>query len=132
MGDILELVDGDYRVSGAIDEVWTKCLRRFWEVKYIVRGKSALLYAMAQLEPRYDPPAGPNATDIQTVAVPVKDKKKTECVMKAEPAKRLVSLAGIPVLVMTAEASYHAVYEYCSVGYLRQAGVQAKHLELGK
>jgi hypothetical protein len=36
----------------------------------------------------------------------------------------------IPVLVMTSEASYHAVYDYCTVAYMRQAGVGVKWLNL--
>lgn len=52
--------------------------------------------------------------------------------MQAEPAKRLVNLAKVPVLVVTAEASYHAPYDYCTVGYLRQAGVGVVHVELAE
>ncbi|MEJ1977205.1 MAG: hypothetical protein WDN49_14950 [Acetobacteraceae bacterium] len=32
-------------------------------------------------------------------------------------------LVGIPVLVATSEASYHAVYDHCTARYLTQAGV---------
>ncbi len=37
--------------------------------------------------------------------------------------RRLVNLAGIPVLMVTAEASYHAAYDHCTARYLDQAGV---------
>jgi uncharacterized metal-binding protein len=30
----------------------------------------------------------------------------------------------MPILVLTAEASYHAPYDHCTVKYLQQAGVQ--------
>ena len=43
--------------------------------------------------------------------------------LQAEPARRLVNLAGIPILILTAEASYHAVYDHCTSRYLTQAGV---------
>lgn len=37
--------------------------------------------------------------------------------------RQLKNLAGIPVLVVTAEASYHAVYDHCTARYLHEAGV---------
>lgn len=33
---------------------------------------------------------------------------------------------------MTTESSYHAQYDWCTVRFLRQAGVKTDHLELGK
>jgi pimeloyl-ACP methyl ester carboxylesterase len=45
------------------------------------------------------------------------------CWAQAEPARTLVNLQHIPVLVVQAEASYHATYDHCTVAYLRQAGV---------
>jgi pimeloyl-ACP methyl ester carboxylesterase len=43
--------------------------------------------------------------------------------LQAEPARKLVHLAGIPILILTAEASYHAPYDHCTSAFLRQAGV---------
>ena len=36
------------------------------------------------------------------------------------------------MLFVTAEASYHAVYDYCTVAFLRQGGVGVEFLELGR
>ena len=36
----------------------------------------------------------------------------------------------MPILVLTAEASYHAPYDHCTVKYLEQAGVKAKWTRL--
>ncbi len=36
----------------------------------------------------------------------------------------------IPTVLVTAEASFHASYDHCTVAYLRQAGVDATHLRL--
>ena len=33
-------------------------------------------------------------------------------------------------MVLTTEASYHALYDWCTVKYLRQAGVQTDHVNL--
>ena len=35
------------------------------------------------------------------------------------------------MLVVTAEASYHAPYDHCTVKYLEQAGVHATWMKLG-
>ena len=45
------------------------------------------------------------------------------CWAQAEPARALTNLRNIPVLVVQAEASYHAAYDHCTVAYLRQAKV---------
>jgi pimeloyl-ACP methyl ester carboxylesterase len=45
------------------------------------------------------------------------------CWAQAEPARTLVNLRAIPVLVVQAEASYHAAYDHYTVAYLRQARV---------
>jgi adenosylcobinamide amidohydrolase len=53
------------------------------------------------------------------------------CWQQVTPARRLINLANIPSTVMTAEASYHAVYDHCTVKYLTQAGVKVTALRLG-
>ena len=45
-------------------------------------------------------------------------------------ARPLMHLQDVPVLVVTAEASYHAAYDHCTVAYLAQAGVPVEHLRL--
>lgn len=50
--------------------------------------------------------------------------------LQAEPARHLVNLTHIPVLVIQGEASYHAPYDYCTVNYLRQAGVTPTFIRL--
>jgi pimeloyl-ACP methyl ester carboxylesterase len=55
-----------------------------------------------------------------------------ECIVQAEPVRKLTNLAKVPILIDTGEASYHAQYDYCFIKFLAQAGVKAQHLELGK
>ncbi len=45
---------------------------------------------------------------------------------KQEPPYRLARLAGLPVLVVTAEASYHTTYDHRTVHFLREAGVTGR------
>ena len=52
------------------------------------------------------------------------------CWSQSDPPRRLANLQGIPVLVVTAEASYHAPYDHCTARFLTQAGVAATHLRL--
>ncbi|PSN59400.1 alpha/beta-hydrolase [Corynespora cassiicola Philippines] len=89
-------------------------------------------WGLTNLAMEYEPPAGPNATYMETVTVPAKDANHTDCILQSEPAKKLKNLADVPVLAMTGEASFHAPYDYCTAGYLQQAGVGVEHVELGK
>jgi pimeloyl-ACP methyl ester carboxylesterase len=80
----------------------------------------------------YKPSLGPNAKEIETVTVPPKYAGYSACIMQHEPARTLFNLANIPVLVVTGEASYHAAYDYCTVEYLRQAGVKVEYANLAE
>ena len=53
-----------------------------------------------------------------------------QCWMQKAPVRQLVNLKDIPVMVMTAEASYHQVYDHCTVKYLSQAGVRTEYIRL--
>ncbi|KAF2811396.1 alpha/beta-hydrolase [Mytilinidion resinicola] len=89
-------------------------------------------WGITALEISYEPSAGPNATALHTVTVAAKDEEHTSCILQAEPAKRLKNLSRVNVLVVTAEASFHQPYDYCTVLYLRQAGVKVEFLDLGE
>jgi len=43
--------------------------------------------------------------------------------LQAEPARQLATLAKVPILILVAEASYHAAYDHVTSAYLTQAGV---------
>ena len=45
------------------------------------------------------------------------------CWTQATPAHSLPNLRGIPILVATTQASYHAVYDHCTADFLKQAGL---------
>jgi hypothetical protein len=44
--------------------------------------------------------------------------------------RRLPKLAGIPILILAAESSYHAAYDHCTAKYLEQAGVKNTYVRL--
>jgi pimeloyl-ACP methyl ester carboxylesterase len=52
------------------------------------------------------------------------------CWSQAAPARKLVNLAHIPVLIISSEASYHASYDHCTAAYLTQAGVTNTFIHL--
>ena len=43
--------------------------------------------------------------------------------LQAAPARQLANLRDCPILIVTGEASYHAVYDHVTSAFLRQAGV---------
>jgi hypothetical protein len=52
------------------------------------------------------------------------------CYAQAEPAHKLPNLAGIPIIIVASEASYHAAYDHCTAKYLAQAGVESDFVSL--
>jgi pimeloyl-ACP methyl ester carboxylesterase len=71
----------------------------------------------------YDPPID-QASELHFVKQAKADAPDlTPCWEQAEPARKLKNLADVPVLVVMAEASYHAAYDHCTVHYMRQAGM---------
>jgi pimeloyl-ACP methyl ester carboxylesterase len=54
------------------------------------------------------------------------------CWTQKAPARQLPNLQKMPILVVDGEASFHAPYEECTIGYLKQAGVDATWMDLGR
>ncbi|MBM2812871.1 MAG: alpha/beta-hydrolase, partial [Chloroflexi bacterium] len=52
------------------------------------------------------------------------------CWMQRTPARLLPNLQRLPIVILTAEASYHAPYDHCTVKYLEQAGVRPVFIKL--
>ena len=52
------------------------------------------------------------------------------CFLQAEPARQISHLRGIPILIVTSEASYHAPYDHCTAKFLAQAGVKNSFVRL--
>ena len=50
--------------------------------------------------------------------------------LQREPARKLPNLMKMPILVLTAEASYHAVFDHLTVKFLEQAGVKPSYIRL--
>ena len=71
----------------------------------------------------YDPPAK-DASELAIEQQAEADRPElAACWQQKGPARKLARLQGIPVMIVTSEASYHAVYDHCTAKYLAQAGV---------
>lgn len=89
-------------------------------------------YGICDAPITYDPPVIDPKVDLIQAIRKAPSSSLTDAVLQAEspPPRKLSNLADIPVLVVTAQASYHAQYDWCTVEYLRQAGVEVVHLKL--
>lgn len=92
----------------------------------------AFAFGLTDLEIGYNPAAGKDAEYMEITIEPAIDADHDECIMQKSPAKQLTNLGRIPELVVTSEASFHAPYDYCTVKYLKQAGVDVEFADLGK
>ncbi len=78
----------------------------------------------------YDPPLT-DASQLRFVKQQAPDAPGLACCwLQAEPARKLSRLQGIPILIVTSEASYHAAYDHGTSKFLTQAGVQHSFIRL--
>ncbi|KAI1194369.1 Alpha/Beta hydrolase protein [Nemania serpens] len=89
-------------------------------------------YGIANAALTYDPPVTDPDTDLVRAAIKAPSADLIDCLIQAPspPPRQLIHLKGIPAVVITAPASYHAQYDWATVEYLRQARVQAEHMRL--
>jgi len=92
----------------------------------------AFAFGLTDLAIGYEPPAGKSAEKLETIVESAIDADHNECIMQKSPAKQVTNLRKIPELVVSGEASFHAPYEYCTVKYLRQVGIDVEFADLGK
>ncbi len=78
----------------------------------------------------YDPPANAPA-DLQVVLETKSDRPdEVRCWMQVEPARKLARWRNIPVLAISANGTYHRVYDPCIPKFLNQAGVKTDFVRL--
>jgi pimeloyl-ACP methyl ester carboxylesterase len=91
---------------------------------------SSLSWGVTSLPLHYDPPVS-DPEELQ----PVLEEKSegpdvVPCYVQKEPAHKLVNLKDIPVLDVSAQASYHRVFDSCIPKWLSQAGVKTQYVKL--
>lgn len=87
-------------------------------------------WGLTSIPMTYDPPASaPTQLDIEEQSGPVAP-GRVRCLLQRAPARTWPNLRRLPVMLVTSEASYHAVYDHCTAQYLSQAGVPVDHYRL--
>ena len=87
-------------------------------------------WGITRLPLHFNPPATA-ASDLSIVQEAVADGPGLfKCWKQTEPARQLVNLARIPILLVTGEASFRAQYDHCAAKFLTQAGVKNDHVRL--
>jgi pimeloyl-ACP methyl ester carboxylesterase len=89
-------------------------------------------YGLTSVPLTYSPPV----SDPKELSFVEQDKAEgpdlARCWRQAEPARTLSNLQGIPMVIVTSEASYHAPYDHCTSEYLSQAGVKHSFIHLAQ
>jgi pimeloyl-ACP methyl ester carboxylesterase len=100
---------GDYKFVGAPD--------------WFENGSMSKPWGLTRTPMQFSPPV----KDPKEIAIRQQDKAagpgEVRCWLQQEPARQLTSLKGIPVLLMSMEASFDAPMARCASLFLRQAGV---------
>jgi pimeloyl-ACP methyl ester carboxylesterase len=96
---------------------------------YFKQGPLALPYGLSAVPLSY----APAVRDARELAIVQQDQADrpdlVKCYLQKEPARALPNLK-MPILVVMAEASYHAPYDHCTVKYLQQAGAHPTFMRL--
>ena len=99
-------------------------------VNTVFSNEPSRLWGVTDIPMTYDPPVT-DPKQINVVQQAVADGPNLErCRLQGEPVRRIPTLAGIPILIIATESSYHAVYDHCTSKYLAQAGVANTYVRL--
>jgi pimeloyl-ACP methyl ester carboxylesterase len=87
-------------------------------------------WGLTPMPMKYDPPFASPA-DIKTHLVP-SDRPADEvaCYLQDEPVHKLAGFQGMPILSISAEGTYHRVYDPCIPKWLNQAGAKDDFVRL--
>ena len=88
-------------------------------------------WGMSTIPVAYDPPVSDPA-DIKTRVVTPAEPGLQPYRLQEEPARKLKNLQGIPIVIVTAEASFASPGNPGAVAYFKQAGCKAEELRLAE
>lgn len=90
-------------------------------------------YGIADIPLTYDPPISlPHWRRPEEGPLTPPPLDDIDAWLQPGPVGRLTHLSQVPVLLLTAEASYHAPFDHLTAAFLRQAGVVVEHCLLAK
>ncbi|RDL31147.1 uncharacterized protein BP5553_09936 [Venustampulla echinocandica] len=101
-------------------------------VEAIFSSTKARPWGLTDIPLTYYPPPTNSTAPLETQEVVNNSSGLATCIIQASPARQLVNLKNIPVLLETSEASYHALYDGCTYQFLEQAGVHVEWLKLAE
>ena len=87
-------------------------------------------WGVTSLPLHYDPPVREPAELQPVLEEKADDPDTVPCYVQKEPAHKLVNFKDIPVLDVSAEASYHRTFDSCIPKWLKQAGVNVQYVKL--
>jgi pimeloyl-ACP methyl ester carboxylesterase len=100
--------------------------------EYFRYGDSVRPFSLTSVPLIYSPPLR-TAFDFAFAQEAKADGKDlARCYLQREPARQLLNLSRVPILIMTSEASYRAPYDQCTVKFLRQASVPVTFIRLSE
>jgi hypothetical protein len=82
------------------------------------------VWGLTEIPMTYDPPVTDPEKELRPELFTPEDKNLLPGNLQKEPARILVKLKDIPIVVVTGSASYHWNYDYLVPMYLKQAGVK--------
>jgi len=87
-------------------------------------------YGLTETALAYDPPITHPAQLVAVRQTEADGPNLERCYTQGAPVRKLANLQSIPIIILAAESSYHAVYDHCTAKYLTQAGVQVNFVRL--
>jgi pimeloyl-ACP methyl ester carboxylesterase len=87
-------------------------------------------WGIARMPLTFDPPAAVAKDLGMTLQEKADGEGLVRCWLQGEPARQLVNLKKIPILIVTGEASFRATYDHCTSKFLTQAGVKHAFVRL--
>ncbi len=101
----------------------------FHDVVPVAEPKFARNWGIAYDRLTYDPPVTDPA-EFHPVREPSAAGPDLLACWEPAQARRLPHLIGFPIMVLTSEASYHAMYDQCTVEFLKAAGADVDAIRL--
>jgi pimeloyl-ACP methyl ester carboxylesterase len=96
---------------------------------YVDSDKPARAWGITRVPLTFDPPAS-EPTQLSPVRQAVPDNPNEVRCWLPNPARQLPRLKGLPIAIVTGEASFRATYDHCTSKFLTQAGVKNTHIRL--
>jgi hypothetical protein len=78
----------------------------------------------------FDPSLKENESLTSSLDPEMTEDNLVQCYLQKEPARQLVNLKKVSIVIVSAEASYHSPYDHGTSNFLKQAGVNHEFIRL--